>query len=373
MPRKILVTSALPYANAPLHLGYILEAVQTDIWVRFQRMRGNDCMYCCAEDAHGTPIMIRAQQEGITPETLIARERGRAPARLRRLSDRLRSVSFDSFGREPALHARAVPAAARCAATSRAARCGRPTTSRRGMFLPDRYVRGTCPRCKSPDQYGDSCEVCGSTYTPADLIDPVSTVTGTHAGVARVGASVLPARARSSRCCASTSPAAACSRRCAPNSPSGSRPGCRTGTSRATRPTSASKCRMRPGKYFYVWFDAPIGYIASFEAWRARARRLVRRVLEIGDRHRALSLHRQGHQLLPHAVLAGGAARRRAAAPDRGVRARLSDHQRPEDVQVARHLHHRAALSGASAARAAALLLRRQARQRHRGHRLQSG
>ena len=92
MARKILVTSALPYANAPLHLGYILEAVQTDIWVRFQKMRGHDCIYCCADDAHGTPIMIRAQQEGITPEQLIARIGRGASARSRRVSDRLRSV-----------------------------------------------------------------------------------------------------------------------------------------------------------------------------------------------------------------------------------------------------------------------------------------
>ena len=145
MPRKILVTHALPYANGPLHLGHIIESVQTDIWVRFQKMRGNDCVFCCADDAHGTPIMIRAQQEGMTPEALIAAAAARASARLRRLPDRA-SITFTRPTRRRAAASRA-SSTRRCAtaATSRAVRSARPTTSRHGMFLPDRYVRGTCP------------------------------------------------------------------------------------------------------------------------------------------------------------------------------------------------------------------------------------
>ena len=338
-----------------------------------RRCAATTACYCCAEDAHGTPIMIRAQQEGITPEALIARSAAGAPAR----STTGFLIDFDQFHstaleREPAPDARS--STRRCATRGymrrRAVR--QAYDEQAGMFLPDRYVRGTCPRCKSPDQYGDSCEVCGSTYTPGRSDRSGLHRERHHAGVARLRAPVLQARRLRAPCCASTSPAAACSRRCAPSSPSGSRPDCRTGTSRATRRTSASRCRMRPGKYFYVWFDAPIGYIASFEAWRAAHARLASTTTgSRKPRSRAVSLHRQGHQLLSHAVLAGGAAWRRTAPPDGGVRARLSDHQRPEDVQVARHLHHRAALSRAPAAGAAALLLRRQARQRHRGHRLQ--
>lgn len=175
MPRKILVTSALPYANGPLHFGHIIEAVQTDIWVRLQKMRGNHCLYCSAEDAHGTPIMIRAQQEGITPEALIART---AEEHRRDYAGFL--IGFDQFHSTHSAQNRRFTVELyeklRDAGyiVRRAVR--QAFDEQAGMFLPDRYVRGTCPRCKAPDQYGDSCEVCGSTYTPADLIDPVSTV-----------------------------------------------------------------------------------------------------------------------------------------------------------------------------------------------------
>ena len=267
MARKILVTSALPYANAPLHLGYIMEAVQTDIWVRFQKMRGNDCIYCCAEDAHGTPIMIRAQQEGITPETLIART---AEEHRRDLAGFL--IGMDQF------HSTHSPENVRLTRelyvrlrdggyiASRAVR--QAYDEKAGMFLPDRYVRGTCPRCKSPDQYGDSCEVCGSTYTPADLIDPISTVTqtkpvwresehlffklGAFEPMLREyvgGSSLQPAvRAKLAEWFEA---------------------GLQDWDISRDAPYFGIEIPDAPGKFFYVWFDAPIGYIASFEAWRA--------------------------------------------------------------------------------------------------------
>jgi methionyl-tRNA synthetase len=266
MPRKILVTSALPYANAALHLGHIMEAVQTDIWVRFQRMRGNDCIYCCAEDAHGTPIMIRAQQEGISAETLIART---AEEHRRDYAGFL--IGFDQF------HSTHSPENVRFTREIYATLRERGYIARRavrqaydekaGMFLPDRYVRGTCPRCKSPDQYGDSCEVCGSTYTPADLIDPISTVTQTtpvwresdhlffNLGAFETmlreyvaGGSLQPAvRAKLAEWFEA---------------------GLQDWDISRDAPYFGIEIPDAPGKFFYVWFDAPIGYIASFEAWR---------------------------------------------------------------------------------------------------------
>jgi methionyl-tRNA synthetase len=267
MARKILVTGALPYANASLHLGHIMEAVQTDIWVRFQKMRGNDCIYCSAEDAHGTPIMIRAQQEGITPETLIART---AAEHRRDYAGFL--IGFDQF------HSTHSPENVRFTHQIYATLRERGYIARRavrqaydekaGMFLPDRYVRGTCPRCKSPDQYGDSCEVCGSTYTPADLIDPVSTVTGTKPVwresdhlFFKLGAFESMLREYVSG--GSLQPAVRA------KLAEWFEAGLQDWDISRDAPYFGIEIPDAPGKFFYVWFDAPIGYIASFEAWRA--------------------------------------------------------------------------------------------------------
>ena len=160
--RRILVTSALPYANGPIHLGYALEAIQTDIWVRFQRLRGHECYYVCADDTHGTPIMLKAQADGITPEELIAtvnREHQRDLAGL--------CISFDNFGSTHSAENRAVCESmylelrARGYIEQRSVRQAYDAQAQ--MFLPDRYVRGNCPNCYSPNQYGDSCESCGAT------------------------------------------------------------------------------------------------------------------------------------------------------------------------------------------------------------------
>jgi methionyl-tRNA synthetase len=267
MRRRILVTSALPYANAPLHLGYILEATQTDIWVRFQRMRGHDCLYCCAEDAHGTPIMIRAQQEGITPEQLIARS---AAEHERDLAGFL--IGLDQFHSTHSSENRRLTGQLyatlrdRDYITRRSVRQAYDATA--GMFLPDRYVRGTCPRCHSPDQYGDSCEVCGSTYAPADLIEPRSTLSDTRPEwrdsehlFFRLAAFEPMLRAYTDS--------------------SSLQPGVRAKLAEwfeaglqdwdisRDAPYFGFEVPDAAGKYFYVWFDAPIGYIASFERWRA--------------------------------------------------------------------------------------------------------
>jgi len=176
--RRILVTSALPYANGSLHLGHALEYVQTDIWVRFQRLRGHDCIFVCASDAHGTPIMLKARQEDIPPEELIARV---AVEQARDFQDL--GVSLDNFhtthspeNREitEEIYRRLVAAGHIRRETIRQA-----YDEQARMFLPDRYVRGTCPRCGTADQYGDSCESCGATYSPADLKDAISVLSGT--------------------------------------------------------------------------------------------------------------------------------------------------------------------------------------------------
>jgi methionyl-tRNA synthetase len=178
MSRKILVTSALPYANGPLHLGHIIEHVQTDIWVRFQRMRGADCIYVCAEDTHGTPIMIKAQAEGISPEALIARVADEHRADFKGFiigHDHFHSTHSSENRHYTDLMFERLRAAGHI--TTRSVRQAYDESA--GMFLPDRYVRGGCPKCGAADQYGDSCEACGATYSPADLLDPTSTLSGT--------------------------------------------------------------------------------------------------------------------------------------------------------------------------------------------------
>ena len=177
MSKTILVTSALPYANGPIHIGHLVEYIQTDIWVRFQKMRGNDCIYICADDAHGTPIMLRAQQEGISPEELISKVKIQHE---RDFSDFL--IKFDNYhsthSEENKKHVTTI--------YSRLKDNGHIITKtvtdlfdpKENVFLPDRFVKGECPKCNAKDQYGDNCEECGATYTPADLINPFSSISG---------------------------------------------------------------------------------------------------------------------------------------------------------------------------------------------------
>jgi len=176
--RTILVTNALPYANNSLHIGHVLEHVQTDVWVRFQRLRGETCWYVCASDAHGTPTMLRAEQEGIAPADLITR----VSAEHRRDFATYR-ISVDNYitTHDPENEELTSELYRRLAARGFIARrtVKQAYDEQRQMFLPDRYVRGTCPNCGTPDQYGDSCENCGATYSPLDLKDAVSTLSGT--------------------------------------------------------------------------------------------------------------------------------------------------------------------------------------------------
>lgn len=177
MQRKILVTSALPYANGSIHLGHMVEYIQTDVWVRFQKMRGNQCFYVCADDAHGTPIMLRAQNEGITPEKLISDVSKEHQADFAEFN-----IGFDNFHSTHSDENRALASqiylANRDAGHIEARTISQAYDPEKEMFLPDRFIRGECPKCGAADQYGDNCEVCGATYEPTELKNPVSAVSG---------------------------------------------------------------------------------------------------------------------------------------------------------------------------------------------------
>src|ERR1039457_6998113 len=260
--RRILVTSALPYANGPIHLGYLLEAIQTDIWVRFQRLRGHECHYVCADDTHGTPIMLKAQADGVSPEQLIERVNGE---HRRDLADML--ISLDNFGSTHTVENKAL-----CEriyiALREAGAIDRRTIKQAydavaNMFLPDRYVKGTCPNCGTADQYGDSCEVCGATYSPSDLMNPVSVVSGTTP-IARESEHYffrLSAFEPSLKAWVSSG---AVQGSVAHKLEEWFTQGLKDWDISRDAPYFGFEIPDAPGKYFYVWFDAPIGYLGSF-------------------------------------------------------------------------------------------------------------
>ena len=177
MSRKILVTSALPYANGSIHLGHLVEYIQTDIWVRFQKMQGNTCYYVCADDTHGTPIMLRAEKEGITPEQLIDRVWHEHKADFDGFH-----VEFDHYGStnsaETKEFAQAIYRKLKAAGLIEVRSVEQFYDPVKNMFLPDRFIKGECPKCHAKDQYGDNCEACGTTYSPTELINPYSAVSG---------------------------------------------------------------------------------------------------------------------------------------------------------------------------------------------------
>lgn len=177
MTRKLLVTSALPYANGPIHLGHLVEYLQTDIWVRFQKLCGNECYYFCADDTHGTPIMIRAKKEGIKPEDLIGR------MHKEHFSDFLAfQIAFDNYytthSPENKQLSEMIYQGAQAAGSIVEKTIQQAYDEQEKMWLPDRFIKGTCPRCKAEDQYGDSCDICGSHYAASELINAVSAVSG---------------------------------------------------------------------------------------------------------------------------------------------------------------------------------------------------
>ena len=262
--RQILVTSALPYANGPLHLGHIIEAVQTDVWVRFQRMRGHDCLYVCAEDTHGTPIMIKAQSEGITPEQLIervAREHGADYRDFLIGHDHFHSThTAENRFFTDLMYTRLRDGGF---ITRRGVRQAFDETA--GMFLPDRYVRGTCPKCGASDQYGDSCEACGATYTPADLIDAVSTVSGSRP-VWRESDHLFFALGKFDTMLREWVSSGTLQDAVRAKLEEWFATGLQDWDISRDAPYFGFEVPDSPGKYFYVWFDAPIGYLGSLKA-----------------------------------------------------------------------------------------------------------
>jgi len=268
MPRKILVTSALPYANGPLHIGHIIEAVQTDIWVRYQKMQGHDVLYVCAEDAHGTPIMIKAKAEGTTPEALIARVAAEHRADYEGFL-----IGHDHF------HSTHTPETQYFTdlmytrlrdggfITRRSVR--QAYDEQASMFLPDRFVRGTCPRCKTADQYGDSCENCGATYTPADLIDPLSVVSGTRP-VWRDSEHLFFTLGKFEPMLRDWIESGSLQPAVQAKLAEWFEAGLQDWDISRDAPYFGFEVPDTPGKYFYVWFDAPIGYLGSFKALAAK-------------------------------------------------------------------------------------------------------
>lgn len=274
MTRKILVTSALPYANGSIHLGHMVEHIQTDVWVRFQKLRGHECYYCCADDTHGTPVMLAAQKQGIAPEDMITKVR----------EEHLADFTGFNIGYDNYYSTHSPENKQFSQDIYRALKAGGKIESRvieqlfdpeKQMFLPDRFVKGECPKCHAQDQYGDNCEVCGTTYSPTELINPYSTVSGAKPELRESEHFFFKLGECADFLKAWTSG----------NNPHDGKPHLQAealnkmkewlGDGEETTlsdwdisrdaPYFGFEIPDAPGKYFYVWLDAPVGYMASFK------------------------------------------------------------------------------------------------------------
>ena len=273
--RRILVTAALPYANGPIHLGHLVEYIQTDIWVRFQKLRGHHCIYICADDTHGTAIMIRARKENRSEEALIAdmqRQHERDFAGF--------DIAFEHYGSTHSPENRAF-----CHEIWNAIRAAGMVVEREvhqlydpeaKTFLADRFVRGTCPHCRAPNQPGDNCSVCGSTFAPTDLIDPISTLSGAPPEIRSAPHLFIELERLHDFLEGWTQSGEHLQEEVAkylrghflgdPNSSEGPKRLRDWDISRPA-PYFGFEIPDAPGNYWYVWFDAPIGYLASTQAW----------------------------------------------------------------------------------------------------------
>ncbi|MFQ3038495.1 methionine--tRNA ligase [Neisseria cinerea] len=274
MTRKILVTSALPYANGSIHLGHMVEHIQTDVWVRFQKLRDNECYYCCADDTHGTPVMLAAQKQGIAPEDMITKVR----------EEHLADFTGFGIGYDNYYSTHSPENKQFSQDIYRALKAGGKIESRvieqlfdpeKQMFLPDRFVKGECPKCHAQDQYGDNCEVCGTTYSPTELINPYSAVSGAKPELRESEHFFFKLGECADFLKAWTSG----------NNPYDGKPHLQAealnkmkewlGEGEETTlsdwdisrdaPYFGFEIPDAPGKYFYVWLDAPVGYMASFK------------------------------------------------------------------------------------------------------------
>lgn len=262
-PRKILVTSALPYANGSLHLGHLMEYIQTDIWVRFQKALGNECYYVCADDAHGTPIMLKAQQQGIKPEDMVAAVR---EERIVDFADF--HIEFDNYHSTHSEENREL-ASMIYNRLNDAGYIAKRSISQlfdpeKNMFLPDRFVTGTCPKCGALDQNGDSCDKCGATYSPVDLKDPKSVVSGATP-VLKDSEHYFFDLPKFEPMLKEWLRAGGTQSEMANKLEEWFEQGLQQWDISRDAPYFGFEIPNAPGKYFYVWLDAPIGYMASFK------------------------------------------------------------------------------------------------------------
>ena len=274
MTRKILVTSALPYANGSIHLGHMVEHIQTDVWVRFQKLRGHECYYCCADDTHGTPVMLAAQKQGIAPEDMIAKVREEHLADFTGFN-----IGYDNYysthSPENKQFSQDIYRALKANGKIESRVIEQLFDPEKQMFLPDRFVKGECPKCHAQDQYGDNCEVCGTTYSPTELINPYSAVSGAKPELRESEHFFFKLGECADFLKAWTSG----------NNPHDGKPHLQPealnkmkewlGEGEETTLSDWDISRDAPyfgfeipdtlGKYFYVWLDAPVGYMASFK------------------------------------------------------------------------------------------------------------
>ena len=263
--RHILVTSALPYANGPIHLGHLVEYIQTDIWARFQKMQGHSCHYVCADDTHGTPIMLRAEKEGITPEALIQRVQVEHERDFKGFY-----VAFDHYysthSPETKELAETIYGRLKDGGFIESRAIEQYFDPLKAMFLPDRFIKGECPRCHAKDQYGDSCEACGATYSPTDLLNPVSAISG-----------AIPVRKESvhyffklGQCgdfLKTWTRAGHLQSEAANKMAEWFEAGLADWDISRDAPYFGFEIPGAPGTFFYVWLDAPIGYMGSFKKY----------------------------------------------------------------------------------------------------------
>ena len=263
--RKILVTSALPYANAPLHIGHIVEYTQTDIWSRFQKMRGHECWYICADDAHGTPIMLHARQKGITPEQLVAKMSQEHQQDFRDFN-----IGFDHYhsthSEENRELATLIYERNRDAGHIVSHTITQAYDEKEQMFLPDRFIKGECPKCGAGDQYGDNCEACGATYSPTELKNSYSVVSGS-APVEKKSEHYFFRLADFEDMLREWTRGGHLQPEVANKLDEWFEAGLREWDISRDAPYFGFEIPDHPGKYFYVWLDAPIGYMASFKAF----------------------------------------------------------------------------------------------------------
>lgn len=268
MSRNIMTTMALPYANGPIHLGHMVEAIQTDIWVRFQRLCGHKCLFICGNDAHGTPIMLSAQKQAIAPEQLIEQVHADHSQSFAAFG-----ISFDNFytthSDENRDLANSIYQALKARGDIDVRVISQAYDPEKEMFLPDRFVKGTCPKCGAKDQYGDSCEVCGATYGPTDLIEPTSVLSGAtpiqkdsehYFFKLENYKDMLQAWTRSGRL----------QDQVANKLQEWFDAGLKSWDISRDAPYFGFEIPDAPGKYFYVWLDAPIGYMAGLKNLCAR-------------------------------------------------------------------------------------------------------